>query len=109
MDRLKKHGIEEEMARRLVRQFHPDKIILFGSHARGTAGPDSDIDLLIVMAVKGSKRSKTVEMYRLLGGMGMSKDIIVVTPEEIKRYKKIPGTIVYQALNEGKLLYERAA
>lgn len=97
------------MVRRLAKQFQPEKIILFGSHARGTAGPDSDIDLLVIMAVKGSKRSKTVEMYRLLGGIGTSKDIILVTPEEIQRYQKIPGTIVYQALNEGKVLYERAA
>jgi uncharacterized protein len=46
-----------EMVRRIVEGFHPDKIILFGSYARGAAGPDSDADLLVVMPVKGSKRS----------------------------------------------------
>lgn len=101
--------IEREMARRLVKEFHPEQIILFGSYARGTAGPDSDIDLLVVMSVSGSKRKTTVAMYSLLGGMGIPKDIILVTPEEVQKYQKIPGTVVYQALSEGKVLYERAA
>lgn len=103
-----KGKIEEEMARRLAKQFQPEKIILFGSYARGTAGPDSDIDLLVVMSLQGSKRKKTVEMYGLLGGMGVPKDIIVVTPEEVQKYRTVPGTIVHQALSEGKILYERA-
>lgn len=50
-----------EMVRRIAAQFHPDKIILFGSPARGQAGPDSDVDLLIVMPVEGSKRRKATE------------------------------------------------
>lgn len=109
MERSNEHRIEEEMAHRLVRRFQPEKIILFGSYARGTDGPDSDIDLLVVMSVQGSKRRKTVEMYSLLGGMGVPKDIIVVTPEEVQKYQKVPGTIVYQALSGGKVLYDRAA
>jgi len=48
----------DEMVRRIVSQFHPDKIILFGSHARGEAGPDSDVDLLVVMTVEGPKGGK---------------------------------------------------
>ncbi|QQR81958.1 MAG: nucleotidyltransferase domain-containing protein [Deltaproteobacteria bacterium] len=94
------------MTHRLAQQFHPQKIILFGSYARGTAGPHSDVDLLVIMAISGSKRQTTVEMYRLLGGIGLPKDIILVTPEEVKKYKNIPGTIIHEALNEGKVLYE---
>ena len=52
----------EEMVRRIVERFHPEKIILFGSHARGTAGPDSDVDLLVVMPVQGSRRRKATEI-----------------------------------------------
>ena len=73
----------EEMKRRIVEEIHPQKIVLFGSYARGTAGPDSDIDLLIVLQTVVSKRKTAVEIYGLLAGMGIPKDVIVVTPEEV--------------------------
>src|SRR5947209_17680653 len=74
-----------EMARRLVREFHPERIILFGSYARGTAGPDSDADLLVVMRVDGSRRRQAVEMERVLDGIGLPKDLMLATPEEAER------------------------
>lgn len=98
-----------EMVRRIVSQFNPDKIILFGSHARGEAGPDSDVDLLVVMPPHGSKRERAIEMYGLLAGMGVPKDVIVVTPEEFELYRDAPGTVIRTARQEGKVLYERAA
>lgn len=98
-----------EMVRRIVSQFNPDKIILFGSHARGTAGADSDVDLLVVMSPHGSKRERAIEMYGLLAGMGVPKDVIVVTPEEFEAYRDAPGTVIRTACREGKVLYERAA
>ncbi|MFY4730924.1 nucleotidyltransferase domain-containing protein [Nitrospira sp. BLG_2] len=73
-----------EMVRRIVERFHPERIILFGSHARGTAGPHSDVDLLVVMQPQGPKRRQAVEIYGLLAGMGVPKDVIVVTPEEFE-------------------------
>jgi predicted nucleotidyltransferase len=96
-----------QMARRLVKQFDPDQIILFGSHARGDAGPDSDVDLLVVMPVKGSKREKRIEMQVALHDILVAKDIIVVTPDEVVRRRNIPGTIVRPALLEGQVLYAR--
>jgi predicted nucleotidyltransferase len=102
-------AIIEEMVRRIVERFDPEKIILFGSHARGTAGPDSDVDLLVIMPVAGSKRAKRVEIRVALSGMGFPKDVVVVTPEEVKRLGGVPGTIVRPALLEGKVVYERAA
>lgn len=98
-----------EMVQRIVRRFDPDKIILFGSHARGTAGPDSDVDLLIVMHPNGSKRKRAVEIYGLLAGMGVPKDVVVVTPEEFETYRDVPGTVIRSALRDGKVLYERTA
>ena len=98
-----------EMARRIVERFHPDKIILFGSHARGTAGPDSDVDLLVVMPVSGSKRSMRVAIRVALADIGLAKDVIVATPEEVALYRDQVGTIIYPALREGRVLYERAA
>lgn len=96
------------MVRRLVRQFDPEQIILFGSHARGAAGPDSDVDLLVVMPVKGSKREKQIEMRIALHDIPVANDIIVVTPEDVARYRNIAGTIIRPALLEGKILYVRA-
>ena len=99
----------EEMVRRIVERFHPDQILLFGSYARGQAGPDSDVDLLVVMPVSGSKREIAVEIDLAVAGMGLPKDIIVVTPEEMARTKDIIGTIAYPAVREGRVMYDRAA
>jgi predicted nucleotidyltransferase len=102
-------AIIEEMVRRIVREFHPERIIVYGSHARGDAGPHSDVDLLIVMRDAAPKRRRTVEIYRLLAGIGLPKDVIVVTPEEVERFRDVPGSIIRPALREGQVLYERAA
>ena len=103
------HEKVNEMVRRIVQRFAPDKIILFGSYASGTAGPDSDVDLLVVMRVGGSKRQQAVELHGLLAGMGVPKDLIVVTPEDCVQYRDISGTVIGSALREGKILYDRAA
>ncbi len=89
----------------IVKRFHPEKVILFGSHARGEAGPDSDVDLLVVMPVSGSKREKAVEVAVALHAIRVPKDIIVTTPEEFEWRKEIPGTIERPAVLEGKVLY----
>ena len=95
------------MVRRLVDRFDPDQIILFGSHARGEAGPDSDVDLLVVMPVSGSKREKQIEMGVALHDILVPKDIILVTPDEVARRQNIVGTVIRPALREGKVLYVR--
>lgn len=98
-----------EMVRRIVAEFHPEKIVLFGSHARGTAGRDSDVDLLVVMPVKGSKRQQMVAIDVKLAGVGVSKDVIVATPEEVERFRDVVGSVIYPAMHEGRVLYERVA
>lgn len=102
-------AIIAEMVRRIVERFHPDRIILFGSHARGTADPNSDVDLLVVMQPQGSKRRRAVEIHGLLAGMGIPKDVIVVTPEEFEAYRDAPGTVIKTAWQEGKIMHDRAA
>jgi len=94
-----------KMVRRIVRQFHPERVILFGSHARGDAGPDSDVDLLVVMPVPGSKREKQMEIQAVLRGVPVPVDVIVSTPEEFGWRQEIAGTIEYPAAREGKVLY----
>jgi uncharacterized protein len=98
-----------EMVRRIAAQFHPDKIILFGSHARGKAGPDSDVDLLVVMPVEGSKRRKATEIDGALADRTIPVDLIVVTPEEFERARHQIGSVLRPAALEGLVLYDRAA
>lgn len=97
------------MVRRIVRRFHPARIILFGSYAKGAAGPDSDVDLLIVMPVRGSRYKKAVEIGVTLHDIDIAKDLIVVTPEEFEWRKDVVGTIEWPAAREGQVLYAKSA
>ena len=97
----------QRMVNRIVRTFRPERIILFGSHARGESDGDSDVDLLVVMPVEGSKRQKAVEIGVELHDIRVPKDIIVTTPEEFAWRKEIVGTIERPAAREGKTLYAR--
>ena len=99
--------IVAQMVQCLVDQFAPDQIILFGSRARGTGRPDSDVDLLVVMPVRGSKRAKRIEMRVALHEFRVPKDIILVTPEEVAQAHWQAGTIIQPALQEGIILYAR--
>jgi predicted nucleotidyltransferase len=96
----------QEMVRRIVTGFDPERIILFGSQARGDAGPDSDVDLLVILDTE-SQKQVTREILMALGAMGIPKDIVVITPDEFERRKDIVGTIAYPAHHEGRVLYER--
>jgi len=97
----------QQMVRRIVREFDPDRIILFGSHARGQAGPDSDVDLLVVMEVEGSKRASQLAIRAVLHDVHVAKDIIVSRPEEFEWRKDTIGTIEHPAAKEGLVLYAR--
>ena len=97
----------DTMVERIVQRFQPLRIILFGSHARGSAATDSDVDLLVVLREAIDKRSTTVEIRRALGDLPVSKDIVVTTPEEIARRGDLVGSVLRPALREGTVLYER--
>ena len=98
----------QTMTDRIVRDFHPLRLILFGSHARGDARPDSDVDLLVVLPHVANKRMAAVAIRRALADLPVCKDIIVTTPEEITRRGDLIGTVLRPALREGKVLYERS-
>jgi predicted nucleotidyltransferase len=97
----------ETMVDRIVQRFDPLRIILFGSHARGTAGNASDVDLLVVFAEVSDRRRAAVDIRRLLGDMSVSKDIVVTTPSELARRGNLVGGVLRPALREGKVVYER--
>lgn len=95
------------MVDRIVQRFHPLRIILFGSWARGEAHRWSDVDLLIVLPAVLDKREAAVEIRRALAGVPIAKDIIVTDPDEIARRGMLVGTVLRPALREGKVVYER--
>jgi predicted nucleotidyltransferase len=94
----------QEIVRRIVAAAQPEKIILFGSAARGEMGPDSDVDLLVIKSCR-NRRGTAQRIRRKLIGVGVPKDIIVATPEDIERYKDTIGLIYRPALREGRVLY----
>lgn len=98
----------KEITKRIADRFHPNKIILFGSQARGTANEHSDIDILVVCPFTGDRFDIMLDMYDALRGMKLAKDIIVLTPEEFERDRQIPGTVARPAWKEGKVIYERS-
>ncbi|OPY43131.1 MAG: Nucleotidyltransferase domain protein [Methanoregulaceae archaeon PtaU1.Bin222] len=96
-----------EIIRRIVEVAAPEKIILFGSGARGTMGPDSDLDLVVVK--RGEFRSRKVagDIYLKLRGIPQAVDVIVLTPEQVDNYAHSPYRVIFPALREGKVIYER--
>ena len=92
-------------ARAVVKRFQPERIILFGSHARGEAGPDSDVDLLVVMPVRGSVRDTRLAIRAALHGVPVPVDVVVTTPEDFAWRREVVSTIEWSAAREGKVLY----
>lgn len=97
----------KEAVKKIVREFDPNKIILFGSYAYGMPTQDSDIDLLVVMDTNEKPHRRAIGLRKLLKDLGVPKDIIVKTPDEFNRFKDIVGTIIYPAAHKGMVLYER--
>ena len=96
-----------QVVERLVAGFQPERIILFGSQARQTADDRSDVDVLVVCPIEGKRRALMVAMDRALTGLGIARDIVVLSPEEFERDRRIPGTVARPAWQEGRVLYER--
>ncbi len=90
---------------RIVQTVHPERVILFGSAARGELGPDSDIDIMVVMP-NGTHRSNTTRyLYKQLFGFGFPVDILVTTPSTLEQHKDNIGLIYRTVLAEGKEIY----
>jgi len=95
----------DRMVKRIVKKFQPERVILFGSYARGDAGLDSDVDLLVVMRFDGAARDKELELRQALHDMLVPVDVIVTRPEDFAWRKDVIGTIEWPAAREGKVLY----
>jgi len=95
------------IVRRIVEAVQPEKIILFGSAARGEMGPDSDVDLLVVKSGV-HRRELAARLYRELADLPVPKDIIVATPEDLERHRDTIGLVYRTALREGRVVYVAA-
>lgn len=93
---------------RVVAAARPTKVILFGSQAGGAAGEESDVDLLVVERDVPSKVKEMVRLREAVGSIGLPVDIIVCSEQELEDWGHLPGTVLYWALKEGKVLYEAA-
>jgi len=97
----------EEFGRQIGREFGAERVILFGSYARGEITEDSDVDLLVVAETTLPPRERYGAIRRLADDFPASFDIIVRTPEEYHRWRSVVNNIVYFADKYGKVLYER--
>ena len=95
----------EEIVRRVVEVARPERIILFGSAARGQMGPHSDVDLLVIANVE-DRSAVTARIYGRLRGEHAAVDVIVVTPDDVARYGDSHALVIKPALREGRVVYE---
>jgi predicted nucleotidyltransferase len=98
-------AVLRDIVERVVTAAQPEKIVLFGSAARGTMGPHSDVDLLVIKRGRFSRTRVENAIYRELRGASAPVDAIVVTPEEVERYGAAPWLVIHPALREGKVVY----
>ncbi|MBF0426291.1 MAG: nucleotidyltransferase domain-containing protein [Magnetococcales bacterium] len=99
------------MVEAMVEAVHPERIILFGSHARGDAAPDSDVDLLVVTSETygphNSRRKALARLWRSLTRVRVPVDIILSSVDEVAQWRDTTNHLIAHALREGKVLYER--
>jgi predicted nucleotidyltransferase len=103
---MEQPDILEQVTKTIVDRFHPRRIILFGSRARGDARPDSDIDLFIEMESSRTPPERAIEVSAVFGLHSWPLDVVVYTPEEAKRLRGRPGTLLTLVEKEGRVLHE---
>ena len=99
-----------EITHRLVNEFQPEEIILFGSHAWGKPDEDSDLDLLVIVSQSElSPARRAMQAHRCLQGLNVPKDILVRTRAEVERFRTVRASLEHQIFERGTVLYERQA
>lgn len=97
-----------EAVRLLIADGRPTRVILFGSHARGEAREGSDLDLLVVVPHHAGRRSEMVRLRKLLRPLAIPVDVLVYTEEQLDEWAHLPGSVLYEAMNEGRVIYDAA-
>jgi uncharacterized protein len=99
-------GILDEMVRRLVAEFQPEQIILFGSHAWGEPNEESDVDLFVIVPDSDERPIDRMHRgYSCLSGVGVPKDVLVKTRTEAEHYRHVRASLEYKVFAEGIVLY----
>src|SRR5438552_16948992 len=107
--RLVPNDLLVEMTQRLVAEFQPEQIILFGSHAWVTPNEDSDVDLLVIVSHSDEKPAqRAMRGYRCLSGLTVPKDVLVKTRAEVERFRHVYASLECEILERGKVLYGRS-
>jgi predicted nucleotidyltransferase len=100
--------MRDEVVRRLVAEFDPEQIVLFGSHAWGTPTEDSDVDLLVIVTRSDSSPAqRSAQAHRCLRGVLIPMDLLVKTREEVERFAGVPASLEAEILQRGKVIYGR--
>jgi uncharacterized protein len=97
-----------DIAIQIAERFAPERVLLFGSYARGDAKEGSDVDLMVLFSEVENPHDRAAEIYAALAGCGVAKDILVSTVSRFERYRNVPNTVYWPASREGRILYERA-
>jgi len=107
--KLKKidENLLSDIVQRILKVAQPEKIILFGSYARGEATEASDLDLLIIQPSDLPRYKRSTPVRLALRGLFPSKDVVIYTPEEVKEWESASTSFIASALREGRILYER--
>lgn len=100
-------ALYDEIVRRIVAATDPERIVLFGSRARGDHRPDSDIDILVIMESTEPRYARSIPLYRAVRDIAHSIDIAVYTPCEVWEWSNVPLAFISIATAEGRVLYER--
>jgi len=96
-----------DIVRRIVETAQPEKIILFGSRARGDARPNSDFDVLVIKESNEPGYRRDAPLYVALAGLPVEVEVLVYTPQEVAEWAQVPQAFVTTATREGKTVYER--
>ncbi len=105
MNKVNRQAIQDYVDA-VVREFHPMRIILFGSHAYGRPTPDSDVDLMVVMPFRGSSLMQAFRIRNRLGYSGFPMDLVVRRPAQVRAVRFGADPCLHEAVNRGKVLYE---
>ena len=99
--------VTQDIVRRIVEAAQPEKIILFGSRARGDARPNSDFDVLVIKQTDEPRYRRSVPLYVALADLPVEVEVIVYTPDEVEEWSEVPQAFVTTAVREGTTIYER--
>jgi len=91
----------------IIKNYSPDKIIIFGSYAHGTPTENSDLDILIIKDTRLPRIKRTNDLRKHFRGLKIPLDILVYTHKEINKYKNVKTSFIYDVIKNGRIVYER--